>query len=405
MSEDRDPKVSFRAPESMVDAVDSLADNHGVSKSALLRQFVSFGLETNAEALGVEAEISQLRGEIIDFGSPIDDAGGFPGRVRQDFEKRWKNGYAPKWLAAKAENYRREARMYEEKVPEHPDAPPIEEGELVEEVDRVLRETLEAAQLSDWSDRYSNPFEKYDGVESGRESRRFALVLAKNAMEMDDDLEPLRSTLSSERRVRSDDLPELADHDLPPNVDREDVARVARQLNDRGLDPEDVANDPTEFDPFGWTSEIAEHSSQSESEVAELPGPEELPEPADGGEPDGGVVADGGGDEAITSYAGEQTPADSGETTEDDESTENMDQSTPNPTADREEIINYVARLYEDMGGGQKARTMCLSTLTDSEHSDEHGYRQAVEVEDMDAEDIVSEAVKRAAVDSEGVEA
>jgi len=298
MTQDRDPKVSYRMPEDRLDAIDALADQFNVSRSALLRRFDSFGLESNAEALGVEAEIANLRQEIIEFGKPIDDAGGFAGRVASDFEERFKNGYAPKWLAAKAESYRREARMLEEKVPEHPDAPPIEKGELVDEVNRALRNTLEAAKLSDWSDRYSNPLERLSGVESGKQSRRFALVLTRNALEMDQDLEPLNSTLGTDRRVQPDDLPELAEEELPRDVDREDVARVAQDLADRGVTPDDMDVDPSEFDPFGWVDVDSEVVDDDDALPVESTPTEELPDPeADGGTES--VVADGGDNEAI----------------------------------------------------------------------------------------------------------
>lgn len=312
MTEDRDPKVSYRMPQDRLDAIDELAEQFNVTRSALLRRFDSFGLESNAEALGVEAEIANLRQEIIEFGKPIDDAGGFAGRVRNDFEERFKNGYRPKWLAAKAESYRREARMLEEKVADHPDAPPIEEGELVDEVNRVLRDTLEAAQLSDWSDRYSNPFERLSGVESGKESRRFALVLTRNALEMDQDLEPLNSTLGTERRVRPDDLPELAEEELPRDVDREDVARVAQDLADQGVTPDEMDVDPTEFDPFGWVDVDAEVVDDEEPLEVESTATDELPDPeADGGTES--VVADGGDNEAIQAYAEQEDSRDVGD--------------------------------------------------------------------------------------------
>jgi len=317
MTRDRDPKLSYRMPQERLDAIDALAEQHGVARSALLRRFDAFGLESNAEALGVEAEIANLRQEIIDFGKPIDDAGGFAGRVRDDFEKRFKSGYKPKWLAAKAESYRREAEMLEEKVADHPDAPPIEEGELVDEVNRVLRNTLEAAQLSDWTERYSNPLERLSGVDSGKQSRRFALVLTRNALEMDQDLEPLNSTLGTERRVRRDDLPELAEEDLPPNVDRDDVARVARDLADRGVTADDVEVDPTEFDPFGWIDVDSEAVDDDDVVAVEGSTNGELPEPdpeADGGTQ--GVVADGGDSEAIQVYAEQDDERDVGDLVE-----------------------------------------------------------------------------------------
>ena len=303
---DRDPKVSFRLPAEMRDAMDDVAEQHNVARSALVRRFCSYGLETNAEALGVETEIAQLRQEIIEFGKPIDDAGGFAGRVRSDFEERFKSGYAPKWLAAKAESYRREAEMLEQKVEEHPDAPPIEDGELQAEVDRVLSETLEAAQLSNWSERYANPYEKYAGVESGEQSRRMALALTKTAMRMDQDLGHLRDALISDRRVRGADLPELGAEDLPPNVSTEDVARVARELSDEGLSPDEISTDPAEFNPFAQMDGKRAVESATTDAL-----PEREPEP------DGGVVAtDGGGDEAILPYASGRDDHDSGDLVE-----------------------------------------------------------------------------------------
>lgn len=308
---ERDPKVSFRLPEAMRDAVDDLAERFDVPRSALLRRFTSFGLESNAEALAVEAEIAKLRQEIIDFGKPIDDAGGFAGRVRRDFEKRFKNGYDAKWLVSKAENYRREARMLEEKVADHPDAPPIEDGELVAEVDRVLRNALEAVRLSDWGDRYQNPFEKYAGVESGKDGRQFALVLTRNALEMDRDMKPLASSLDTERRVRGDDLPELAEEDLPPTVDRDAVARVARDLADNGVTAEMVETDPTAFDPYGWTDD-SEHVEADVTDPAELPGTE-----TDGGE-SLVAVSDGGDHQALQAFTEDDAEADPGRDGEQD---------------------------------------------------------------------------------------
>ncbi|AGC65563.1 hypothetical protein K745_gp38 [Haloarcula hispanica virus PH1] len=342
MTDERDPKVSYRMPREKLETLQTLAEQYEVSLSALLRRFDSYGLETNAEAVAVEAQIENLRQDIIDYGKPIDKAGGFAGRVRSDFEKRFKNGYDAKWLVAKAESYRREAEMLEEKVEEHPDAPPVEEGELVEEVDRVLRDALEAMKLSDWADRYSNPFERLTGVSEGKEGRRFALVLTRNALRMDRDLEPLRSGIGSERRVRADDLPDLADEELPPTVERDDVARVARQLADRGVDPDEMDLDPTEFDPFGWTDAEPVEDDVVTVESTETP---ELPDDAEtDGDPQ--VVApDGGRNEATVAYA----------STADD----------PEPDRDVGDVVEWAAeRLrdersysdYEDWKAEQKRR-------------------------------------------------
>ena len=301
---DRDPTVNYRMPQERLDAIDAVAEKHDVSRSALLRRFDAFGLEANADAMGVEARIANKRQEIIEFGKPIDEAGGFAGRVRSDFEERFKSGYSAKWLAAKAESYRREARMLEDEVSDHPDAPPIEPGELVAEVDRVVAEALEAAQLSNWNTRYSNPFEKFAGVEDGRDERRMALALTRTAMQYDQELGHLRDEIPTDRRVRGTDLPERGAEDLPAAVSLDDVARVARELSDQGLAPDEIETDPHEFDPFGLAD-----SGAVDAEVADVGPAGELPDP----EPDGGAVADGGGDEAILSYVDQDDDRDVGD--------------------------------------------------------------------------------------------
>lgn len=420
---ERDPKVSFRLPEAMRDAVDDLAERFDVPRSALFRRFTSFGLESNAEALAVEAEISKLRQEIIDYGSPIDDAGGFSGRVRSDFEKRFRNGYDAKWLEAKAENYRREARMLEEKVPEHPDAPTVEDGELVDEVDRVLRDALEALALSDWGDRYSNSFEKFTGVESGKDGRRFALVLTRNALEMDRDMEPLASSLDTERRVRSDDLPELASEELPEGVSRDDVARVARDLADSGVSPDMVDEDPTEFDPYGWGGEDVEHV---EADVAEAT--DELPDP----ETDGGAISvrsDGGdhqalqtfgdADESTTEVASDSsesesevadddpTPTDDGGEIDDTEPTD-MDQSEPltiettsnDDMSTRDDLLSYALDRFETMGTGPKVQQIVRAGFGPGNFGVKD-YNRAVEKRDLDVDSIINEALSAVGVDGD----
>jgi hypothetical protein len=88
-------------------------------------------------------------------------------------------------------------------------------------------------------------------------------------MEIDQDLEPFRSSSRVERRVRGSDLPELAEQDLPENVSREEVAGAARRLLDGGLEPEDISTDPTEFDPFGWNDGIGELKASEDLDGAQ----------------------------------------------------------------------------------------------------------------------------------------
>ncbi|AFD02314.1 putative protein 33 [Haloarcula hispanica icosahedral virus 2] len=409
MSDDDDDRVqaTFMVPRGQVEQVDMLADDAGVSRAEILRRFVEYGLAANADAVGIEAEIAAERRRIIEDGAPIDDAGGFAGRVESNFMERFRNGYRAKWLIAKAENYRREARMLEQKVPQHPDAPDIEEGELVEEVDRVLRDSLEACQLSDWGGE-DNPFHEFEGVEEGMSGVKMALTLTRNALRMDEEIEPLASEVGSERRVRPDDLPDAALGDLPEHIDAEDVVGAARALADRGVGYEEVETDPTESDLFTADPDPDPEALPVESEAVET-------DPALEPETDGGtselaaascesaseLVSDGGDHAALQSF---DTPAESGGETTADDDTIDMDHE-PNPTPDRSEIVDELADEYSDLGGGDAARNMVLASLTDPNMADESGRQRAVEKQDLDPVDVVADAVEQAEAAVEEVDA
>jgi len=377
MTRHRDPKVSFRAPEELVAALDETADGSGVqNRSALIRMCIEYGLATNADQLGVAARIDERRREIIDKHRPVDLAEGLPGRVEDQMSDRFVSGYSIQGLARKAESYVEEAEMYEEELDGI-----YREGELVDRVKEKVRETLEAADLTNWFDRNSNPYERFEGVADALERRRFALVLLQNALELDDELEPLRS-VGGERRVHGGDLPELAEDDLPRDVGRDDVAEVARQLADQGVRPEDVETDPQEFDPFGWRDvEVARVDADGSVALASADGGQRgLPEP----EP-----------ERVESEVQDD------ETTEDDADADpnrkpNMDYYNPEKDPSRDEIVNGLAELYDDLGGGVKARRMVRASLTDSNQADEHGYRYVTQREGFDVDALVAEAVEKA---------
>ena len=286
----RDPVVSFRAPQPLVDAVHELADEADVSPSRMWRMLAWHGVEANTETLVLAAEIDKEREEIKQRFKPIDQAGGFAGRVREDFEERFKNGYAPKWLDAKAESYREEARMLEEKVRDHPDAPEIAEGELVEEVERELADALEAMDLSNWTERHANRYEKFGGVEDAKDRRQFYVAAVQGAMRVREKVAAAFSSVEGVD-VSGDDLSKLMEEDLPHGVDRDDVAEAANQLARMGVERDEVPEALREFDPRVWDDEDTEDGPGSV---------EDGPDPAtDGGGPP--VEADGGT---------ERTPAD-----------------------------------------------------------------------------------------------
>lgn len=271
--------VSFRAPAELKEEVEELADRFEISASEAWRRLTAAGLETHAEAVGREARIKKLREEIIEFGNPIDMAGGFPGRCRQQFEQRFKNGYSPKWLAAKAENYRREARMLEEEVSEHPDAPEIEDGELVAEVEEELRQAIEAADLSNWNDRHENRYEKLTGVKDAKERREHYVLLVSNLVRTRRRLEREFSALGASRAIRPDDVHDLAAEHLPMGVDKEQVADAANHLHEHGVDPDDVEDALRDFDPRTW--EVDDPTDDDTSSRSERPDPADRPGPDD----------------------------------------------------------------------------------------------------------------------------
>jgi len=400
MPDDTTDRVTFRVDSDRLEAVDELADSANTTRSEILRRLVDYGIEANADAVPVEVEINRLRQEIIADGDPIDKAGGFAGRVENDFLKRFRNGYGAKWLVSKAENYRREARMLEQKVPKHPDAPDVEPGELVEEVDRVLRRALEGVELSEWGGD-DNPFAEVEAVEDGRSAAKLALTLTKSALRMDRELEPFRADIESERRVRAADLPALADSDLPDHVDREDVAAAARSLADRGITPDEVETDPDAaglFQPSDLPALVSDADGLPSD--AETDGGAIVVD-SDSSPSETGVVADGGDNTAIQSYNDDSDPADDGgEPTGDTDDSEHMDHE-PEPLPDREQIVDKLAQLYDDLGGGSKSKDMVQSKLTDP-NSGDPDYMKVVDRDGLDVSEILADAVEQADADAPG---
>ena len=372
---ERDPKISLRLPEERLEALDEIAEQYDISRSVLVRRAIDLLLEKNVEAVGINAKIKHEMEKIKETMHEIHRAGGFRGRMEDKFNEFFESGYDPKWIVASAEAYRKEARMLEEYLPEHPEAPPIEDGEFVDVVDDVVEKTIRSHKLSEYGDRYDGMMKSHGGVEEGLESRKFALAMTKGAMNMDIDGYRISGAYGGERRVDGDDLSAYAVDQLPEGVDRNDVARVARELVDAGVHPEDVETDPEEFDPFE-TDDIADGTPDDVLDVGAAPSPE-----LNGGAAGDVPVGDGGDHAAIQSFADDVPQRDSHDVADLVEYVA----SWISGEYSREEAATYLT----EGSGKWTHRVMDRSTLTTDEILDRaeelNDERQQASVEDVES--------------------
>lgn len=282
----RTARASISGPKPFLEQAKEYAADRGMTFSRLVR----LSLEHTMEIDGVEPESGgffEKREDLKDRNRFNYNKMKFLDRVDEAFTDAFKGRSRPKEIVDVARGYIEEAELIEEEARQRDDSTEYADGELVREVEHLVRETLEAHNLTNWDKRYSNRLERFDGVEDGLDRRRFALVLTQNAMRKDRDLEPFRGLADSERRVRADDLPELGDDHLPHDLDREEVADAARRLMDRGVDPDDLPTDPREF---------AERFGGATYGWGDVP---DTPAALDGGEPDpnaGAMIHADGGD-------------------------------------------------------------------------------------------------------------
>jgi len=307
MTDRGDPKVTYRMPRERLERIDDLAEKHGVGRSEMLRRFDVYALEAQGEALEDVDELDRLlaeRDRIAEEGRDVEKILGFPGRVQNHLEDRFKEEWSPDQLLDSARSYYREAETLEDAAEVHPDVESVGPGDFVEAVDRALEDAAEAMQLSDWEDRYTNPYEKYDGVEEGKKAERLTLAITRTMMQKDEELEPLRSLSDANPRVGPEHFaPGSDEEDLPEGVTLEGVAEAARRLVDSDVDPDALPLDPLEF------------RRNAPPEVAQLLGgadvDEDVPEVEAGAvtvetETDGGAVqamaSDGGDHLAVQAF-------------------------------------------------------------------------------------------------------
>jgi antitoxin component of RelBE/YafQ-DinJ toxin-antitoxin module len=304
---DRKPAIGARVEPEIDEAVREIADAAGLTVSRYVEMSLANSVETNRDLLEDKSKLERLneeREEIVKQGREADKILGFPGRVEGRLETLFQDEWEPERLRDSMKSYYADAENLEQQAQEHPHIESVEPGEFVEAVDRALEETITAVHLSDWDER--DRYEKFEGVESGKQAERQALALTRTMMRRDEDLDALRSLSDADPRVEAAHAPDAAvDEDLPAGVTVGDVAEKARLLVDEGLDPEDLPLDPVEFRRQTPEEALALLGEDVDEEAGE-----DVPEVESGAvtletETDGGaleVASDGGDHLAVQAF-------------------------------------------------------------------------------------------------------
>lgn len=267
-----------------------MAEQAGVPVSEMWRRAGWLAVEGNQETLTATAEIEAMREDIKHENRANYYIEGFGGRVRSQLEDAFFGHFTPDGLSAIADGAYQEAEGLEEISQRYDHLPTKEDGELQDVVDDVLAETLEAADLTNWYDRYDNQFERFDSVESGKRERQVYVNLVQRGVEVRESLQ--ETFKSGSPKVRAKHLPEQCEDDLPPSIDRDDVAAAANELWARDVDVEDVPDaleerDPDVWDPTVDAADDGDHDGDDEVEASdETESPsssDDVDDPADDG--------------------------------------------------------------------------------------------------------------------------
>lgn len=269
MSDDRDPRVAFRAPEGLVEWLDEQAEDAGLPRSEVCRRALHFMREARGDALEREAQIRDEIDTIISENQELRKV--VPSKWRSHvqglFVDDLRDETSPADLRTLAAGYRRQAEKMEELAETIPHAP---EADLVGIVDEELRNALEAGDLSNWYDDVENPHEKHlAGVEDGMQERREAVAVVQGVVETHTRLAAAFEDRHEAPAVKPSDLPRFAESVLPDDVDREDVARLATMLVREGVPAEDVPDVLPTVDPSLEAEEVASRATGDDVDVEE----------------------------------------------------------------------------------------------------------------------------------------
>jgi len=213
--------LGLRISEGLSNAIEELASEYRTSKSEVARNLLTTGLEeSDDEDIIPEHDLIAYKREEIKRQNRVQDwRGGFETRVKQEFTRRFKNGYRAEDLAAFADGYRQEAHLL---WPDDCDR----RKDALAYIDAMLEQASEAMEKSEHEP--LNPetaFESFSGVEEAREEA-----------EKEEKLEPIAQ---SAHRLLCQGMPE-ADirrrlmRETPPGVDIIEVNKAIKAA--RGAD-------------------------------------------------------------------------------------------------------------------------------------------------------------------------
>lgn len=235
---DRMEHVTLRIDGDLLAEIDDQADAAGTNRSDVIRKKLHF-----AEAVEVQGQRpADIEGEIdeqIERNQTLRKVmpSKWRSQVRDLFANDIRADMAAQELEITAEAYRRQAEKLEELADTIPLAP---DADLVGIVSDELMKALDAADLSNYYDGVTNPYEKkLSGVESGIEERKRIIPIIEQTMRTSVMLAE-GAKRADYYKPRADELPKQLEKSLPENVDREDIAQVARELLQDGYGPDEV---------------------------------------------------------------------------------------------------------------------------------------------------------------------
>lgn len=237
MSDANKTLVSSRIREGLADLIDAEADDHGVTRSALIEQYLEFAVEAAGGQVAERERAKRDVSDIINENETVRNIvpGKWRSHVRGLFRDDIKDGCSPRDLRILADRYREQARANERLAETFDD---LDQPDLEGIVDEELYHALEAEDRSEFYATRDNPHESLSGVAEGTRKRKLAITVIQGVVEAQNQT---AAALESDAapRVRPDEL-RVSESELPAGVDRETIADAANRLVANGAESQDV---------------------------------------------------------------------------------------------------------------------------------------------------------------------
>lgn len=196
-------RTSVSIPREVDNALDELAHEHRTSKAEIHRRALRDALLEGDWDLPEPEKVQLARERTKNRGRVNYLRGGFEGRVYDEHKKVFKNGWSPEDIKLIQVNFINEAR---DLWPEDPET----RQEKIEYVRQVNEAARNASEVSDFDRLDPENFEKFSGVEAGRDRQ-------DTEGDLDDAVEDVKRRLRSASRKGST----LSDPDLVRSVSNE----------------------------------------------------------------------------------------------------------------------------------------------------------------------------------------